>query len=151
MRHCIQLFGMFILLIILSACPEDVLDKGGFDFYNYSSSDVDLYLGLAKRENGGTLYPDTMISRDSVAIGPILKNGGYYYYQYNKYKSSDILCLYIFNSDTLRKYSWEEIKEGYKVLRRYDLNVNYLKEIDYKVCYPPSENMENIQMYPPYE
>ena len=33
----------------------------------------------------------------------------------------DTLSIFIFSTDTLNKYSWEEVRRDYKILRRYDL------------------------------
>ena len=48
----------------------------------------------------------------------------------------DTLSIYIFNADTLSKYSWEEIRNGYKVLRRYDISIQDVEKRSYKIVYP---------------
>lgn len=45
------------------------------------------------------------------------------------------LSIYIFSEDTLKKYSWEEIRQGYKVLKRYDLTHAELDQMDYTIVY----------------
>jgi hypothetical protein len=69
---------------------------------------------------------------------------------------SDTLSVFYFHVDTINKYSWEEIRQGYKVLRRYDLSIDdlYLLYNKYdipEIPYPPDERMKNMKMYPPYE
>jgi hypothetical protein len=55
------------------------------------------------------------------------------------------IYIYIFNQDTLNKYTWEEIQREYKVLQRYDLssediNLLYNKYKVPEIPYPPDEN-----------
>jgi hypothetical protein len=35
---------------------------------------------------------------------------------------ADTLSLFIISSDTLAKYTWDEIKSGYKILKRYEIS-----------------------------
>ena len=63
----------------------------------------------------------------------------------------DTLSIYIFHTDTLNKYPWNIVKEKYMVLKRYDLSLSDLKQLDFKVSYPPSSAMSKMKMYPPYK
>jgi len=148
------IFKYLVLLVILCtivACPESPVIKGGFMFYNNSNSNVYIYLGVASRKNGGSLYPDTMLMNKNVTIGPISKNSKYYY-DFNRFLDTDTLCFFIIDSDTINKYTWEEVKDGYKILQRYDLPVNLkgLKQLNFLVTYPPTEDMKDLHMYPLY-
>jgi hypothetical protein len=49
---------------------------------------------------------------------------------------SDTLMLFLFSTDTLRKYSWEEIKRFYKVLKRYDITGRELNNYNWTLTYP---------------
>jgi hypothetical protein len=49
---------------------------------------------------------------------------------------SDTLMFFLFSTDTLRKYSWEEIKRDYKVLKRYDITGGELNKLDWTLTYP---------------
>ena len=62
----------------------------------------------------------------------------------------DTLSIYLFHVDTLAKYSIDEIREDYKVLQRYDLSLEDLEHLDYKLSYPPDAKMSGVKMYPPY-
>ena len=50
--------------------------------------------------------------------------------------SSAKLCVFIFDSDTVSMYSWEEMKQCYKILMRYDLSAQELKNIKNTITYP---------------
>jgi hypothetical protein len=68
----------------------------------------------------------------------------------------DTFSLFLFDTDTLARYSLDEIKSGYKILQRYDLSSGDIKKLlDNSeiviIPYPPTETMKNMKMYPPYE
>ena len=139
---------LFIVLLMLSACPD--YDQN-FRFYNNSTREVYIYLGAISREFGGTLYPDTAISR--VRAGMLYKQGSSFFYSYDSGKEDiwvDTLSLFIFDADTFNMYSWEEIQSGYKILQRYDISPENIKALKYNLSYPPTEAMKDIKMYPPY-
>jgi len=47
------------------------------------------------------------------------------------------------SSDTIRKYV--------PVIQRYQLTLQDLERLNYVVTYPPTEEMKNVKMYPPYK
>lgn len=49
-------------------------------------------------------------------------------------KSSEF--IYIFDTDTLETYSWQEIQDGYKILARYELTLQSLIDSGWVVNYP---------------
>jgi hypothetical protein len=118
-----------------------------FRFRNNSVVDVYIYLGVTEREFGGSLYPDTAISR--VRVGIPFRSGQTFVYEYH-YKLKDTLCLFIFDAQVFHTYSWDEIKEGYKILKRYDLSREDIRRLNHLIVYPPDERMRDIKMYPPF-
>lgn len=70
------------------------------------------------------------------------------------YLFSDIsrLSVFILHADTIRKYSWEEIRDSYNILVRYDLSEEDVRSFEnYTIPFPPTETMRNMKMWPPYE
>lgn len=49
---------------------------------------------------------------------------------------SDTLSIYVFDADTLTIYNWSQVKEGYKVLKRYDLSIDDLHQMNWTITYP---------------
>ncbi|MCC6289942.1 MAG: hypothetical protein IT249_18850 [Chitinophagaceae bacterium] len=49
---------------------------------------------------------------------------------------ADTLSLFLFSGDTLQKYSWAEVRAGYKIIKRIDLSLDYLKAKNYTITYP---------------
>ena len=119
-----------------------------------------------------TSYPDTSI----IEIKPIVFQGRYcltidakpelFFVQPNSINTHDLcyrgrledryrfnkiekLSVFIFHNDTIDKYTWEEVREDYMVLKRYDLSLKDFQNLDFTVTYPPDEAMKNIEQYPP--
>ena len=107
----------------------------------------------------GNQYPDTILPETNRYIvynmEKELSSGlEHHFPTWEKYFSllpRDTLSIYIFHSDTLNKYPWNIVKEKYMILKRYDLSLSDLKQLDFKVPYPPSSAMSNMKMYPPYK
>lgn len=64
----------------------------------------------------------------------------------------DTLSVFVFHADTVHKYSWDEIRDDYNILVRYDLSKEDVKSFEnYTIPFPPTESMRNMKMWPPYE
>jgi len=129
------------------ACDYD----HGINFTNNSPHDVYVYLGIVGRDLGGSLYPDTAVSR--VRAGVLFKQGESKHFTYSRKKNDPwvgTLSLFIFDADTFNTYSWEEIQDGYKISQRYDLTREDLRMLNRKITYPPDERMRGMKMYPPF-
>lgn len=69
---------------------------------------------------------------------------------YEKDFPSDTMHFFILSSDTLDKYGWEQVQGDYNILVRYDLSLQDLYTLNFRIVYPPNEVMSNIKMYPSY-
>jgi len=138
------------VFLTLAGCPMMDYDYS-FRFSNNSTRDVYIYLGVIGRDNGGTLYPDTAVAE--VKCGVLFKKEESRFYSYSRTKKdiwTDTLSLFIFDADTFDTHNWEEIKNDYKILQRYDLSPQDIKQLDYKITYPPTGAMKDMKMFPPY-
>lgn len=63
----------------------------------------------------------------------------------------DTIQIFIFDYILTNEISWEEIKNNYKVLYRYDLSLQDLQKLNWTIYYPPTEAMKDMKMYPPYK
>ena len=148
-----NLFKFFLIAGILNTYScNDKAERTTFDFYNNSNEDVYIYLGTVPRNVGGCLYPDTALMDSNVTFGPIKRNTFYGKDFYREF-TINTFSLFILSADTINKYNWSEIKSGYKILQRYDLNVTDagLRKLNFDIIYPPSEAMKDVRMYPPYK
>ena len=124
-------------------------------FQNNSSHAVGVYLN--DDEDYVALYPDTLISDFEERLG-IVENGkkervaGGSATWESIFESSsvpsDTLSLFVFHVDTLAKYDWESIRKDYNILKRYDLSLEDLEQLNFTIIYPPDSSMEGVQMYP---
>ena len=64
---------------------------------------------------------------------------------------SDTVSIFIFHTDTLMAYPWETIRDEYKILVRYDLNWEDIRNVNYHILYPPTYEMERMHMWPPFK
>jgi len=139
---------LFSVFLLFAACPE-IDYKRDFKFSNNSSIEVYVYLGIVGKELGGSLYPDTTIAK--VKSGIPFKKGEKRTYSYNgKHLLVDTLCLFIFDAFIFNTFDWDNIKNEYKILKRYDLSLKDFENLKYEVSYPPTEAMKDMKMYPPY-
>ena len=107
-------------------------------------------------------YPDTLLpATDQHLIKNIKPGSSHSSDSRSKWEKiisdlpKDTMSVFIFHTDTLNKYAWEEVRKKYIILRRYDLSLEDLIGLYNKygipeIPYPPTEAMKNIKMYPPY-
>ena len=154
-------------LVILSFLSIMLFNKcvlpNYYDINYANNADHDVYVHVL--DNRGklmnTTYPDTAISFNKTtgsikAHSYIIVNIGTLPIEnYFSNIPSDTLSVFYFHADTISKYSWEEIQQGYKILQRYDLSLEDFKRLSDKngvpvIIYPPDERMKDMKMYPPY-
>ena len=46
------------------------------------------------------------------------------------------LIMVIYSQDTLRKYSFHQIQGNYNILKKYNLSVDSLKKLNWRIIYP---------------
>lgn len=149
---------MLAISVMLSGCPDWSMDKR-YPLYIFNNSERGIGFYLALGGNNGTYYPDTILPKSNQNLISKKINPSSTYYCASGYPwdevindlTSDTMSIFIFHSDTLDKYSWDEVREGYKILQRYDLSLKDLQKLDWSVTYPPSPEMKDMKMFPPYK
>jgi len=68
-----------------------------------------------------------------------------------EYHKIDTLMIYIFDEEVLKNNTWGNVIRYYLVLQRYDLSLQDLEKLNWKIYYPPTEAMKDIKMFPPYK
>jgi hypothetical protein len=118
-------------------------------FWYLNKSNEDIFV-ISKEEQWGGSCPDTILPVENInySLGDTIKSG--------KVKQKifaiptcDTMRIFILSVDTVNKYTWEQIRLDYNILKRYDISLQDLKRMD--IYYPPSEKMKDIKMYPPYK
>lgn len=59
--------------------------------------------------------------------------------------------VYFIDGVKLEASTWGKVLEDSLILKTYDLTLEDLQMLDYKISYPPTEDMKYIKMYPKYE
>lgn len=63
----------------------------------------------------------------------------------------DTVSFFMFDSKVVENNTWEEVVQNYMVLQRYDFSKEDLARLNCRIFYPPTEEMSEIHMFPPYE
>jgi hypothetical protein len=150
-------------ITLFGGCCKWLQSRYSLQINNNSGNNICCYFYLVwEGGNEGVVYPDTIISfdkkdlicinsgekiRTSRALVPII--------EWISTLPGDTLSVYFLSSDTLSKYSWEDVQQKYKILQRYDLSAEdiqilYGKNDVPEIPYPPTEAMKEMKMYPPY-
>ena len=69
---------------------------------------------------------------------------------FRREENSDTLKFYILDAVVVENTPWEVVARDYLVLKRYDLTLEDLQRLDWKITYPPTYAMKDIKQYPPY-
>lgn len=138
MKHIIL---AIISIIFLACCCEKMMEK----WYYIRVTNVSERIIMVTAGYGRFLmnvYPDTTLpaSKPSLyRIEPMKHTNLTSSFEWEKVIKEmpfDTLSIYVFDEDTLNTFSWEIIRKGYKVLKRYDLSVNDLKNMNWTITYP---------------
>jgi hypothetical protein len=54
----------------------------------------------------------------------------------SKFDISDTLMIFIFDETTLKIVPWDTVRKNYMILKRYDLSLEDLVRMDWRVTYP---------------
>lgn len=151
-----RFFKIMICVALISATLESCESWGGIQelgFVNNSEMDISFYpysLWPISLKNG-QFYPDTLLKdtfststvmRFIVNVPPHNSRGIETSFNHREIKKgmipyeSDTLMFFLFSTDTLKKYSWDEIKRDYKILKRYDITGRELNALDWTLTYP---------------
>ena len=158
-----KLFTFILLLVLMCSCRLIPWDYS-FCLENNTSHNLGWYLSC--------VYPDIDLPRDDKKVnkendwdrfGPAILFSATTCLSSEQavihwLNPNDTVSIFVFHSDTIRKYPWETIRDDYKILVRYDLSAEDINSMpraryggDYLIPFPPSPQMENMHMYPPYK
>lgn len=121
-----KIFILFFGLYTISNC---VPDKGTYiQIYNNSNHTI-----IA---NYSEEYPDTSLNiiYSICELQPFTNCESYMHYEF-KINSHDTLQIFITDVDTLKKYGIDTCKQEYKILKRYDLSIEDLEQMNWKIIY----------------
>ena len=137
----------FVLLISFG-CKEDY--DSGIYIKNMSNDTIYHYCNYIS-------YPDNFVKTFDIAdllvlkdyndTAPGAKNFAFPKTNFKLY--NDTIMIYIYNKETLKNHTLQEIYENYLVAARYDLSLDDVKILNYRIPYPPTEDMSEMKIYIP--
>ncbi len=142
----VKVLVLGVILNFIACVPE-----GEFIVINNSEQEVLKYMDMGE-------YPDTLLPVEepywNYAISPLesasLSFEGSCRKMYHNSKR-DTLSFFFLSPDTIAKYGWEDVRENYRILKRYDLSFSDVESLDFTIYYPPTNAMRYMKMYPPFE
>ncbi len=155
-----------VSVVICTGCREfrDIFaEYANLLIYNDSSSNICYFCpSVPEMINNQVLctYPDTTICFEKpygylafIEPGEIRTAHGQarYLEDWFYYFPNDTISVFLFDGKTVETVPWETVVKEYLVLQRYDLSIEDMKKLDRTIHYPPTPEMRDIHMWPPYE
>jgi len=153
MRRYLIFIGIAVMCLSTAGECRKAMD---YDYPLYLNNQSDRRIQLWTPNAGEVGYPDTNLHElpRGVIVHPNKKldvaGGGISWEKIYKSERRDTLSFFLFDVDTLEKYSWDIVKKNYMVLQRYDLSIYDLQKLNYTLYYPPTEAMRDMKMWPRY-
>lgn len=135
------LFAIISIFLVSSTCEKE----DGHETITFkNNSNVRIYV---KSDN--IIFPDT-----SIIFGDLTKAGSVYmvqpyttdigvldrdgntYEQLLNHPTQDTLMIFIFDAQIIESTPWDIVKANYLVLKRYDLSLEDLQEMNWTITYP---------------
>ena len=160
MKKMMKFFLLILYVTNLYKCENIPHKRYALYLMNNTEHSIGFYFALGG--NYGILYPDKLLPTTNHYIIKEIKHGSrYIYYSGIKWDEvlsmlpNDTMSVFIFHTDTLNKYAWEDVRDRYMILKRYDFSFEDMKRLHNKygtpeIPYPPDERMKDMKMLPPY-
>lgn len=131
----------FLIINICSQCEKNYTGKSYvINIVNKSGHNIGYY--FATGGEYGTYYPDSLPESNEYIVydmNKVLHPGYESHLNWESFFQElpyDTLSVFIFHTDTLNKYSWNEVRERYLILKRYDMSLDDLNQNNFTITYP---------------
>ena len=126
---------LLVLLSIVPSCKDFPPDRV-YSFWIENKSD-DLIYFLVSYSYPDTIIPDSYDKIKGVSVGSETPyDSDDPWEEVFEELPSDTLSIFIFDGDSIEESNWQEIREGYKILKRFDISYDDLKQNKWIVTYP---------------
>ena len=151
----------FILFLFItftvSGCKllESIISEYGIFMCNLSNNEVVVW-GTYDQTNGTRLPNERPVCE---RIHPIEEMSRYYSTFImsegkdwpKSLSDTDTIRVFVFDSEKYNETDWSTIRDQYLILLRYDFTKAELDALGWLIAYPPTPEMKDIKMWPPYE
>lgn len=143
-KYTSKLMICVTMLVALCSCDFARWILGVEPDLLYINNDADFNIGYYAAVGGlyGSYYPDSLPLTDSLVVKKmepktrkILLHKQSTWKRYFENLPYNKLSVFIFNSDTLDAYSWDKVRDEYKILKRYDLSLDDIRNLDYNITF----------------
>lgn len=158
MKH----FIMYLFVIFtLSSCKflEELITIYGLWMRNDSDELIAIWSTYDQSTN--TLLPQNKPDFDYIARSVDLESENEYPLEEHimishrnwleQLSNKDTVRIFIFNHEIIENTDWSVVRDQYLVEQRYDLTKEQLIGLNYRIAYPPTPEMKDVKMWPPYE
>lgn len=156
MKTIKRISPLLFILLSASACAS-IFSIYAFSVKNNSSSDVYFICPSYPPRMQYCIYPDTTVRFTINGLHRICVNSSFTKYTSCKiiedwfsYFPNDTVSLFFFDPEVVASNSWETVVDEYLVLQRYDLSIEDFRKLDGRIPYPPTPEMKDMHMFPPY-
>jgi hypothetical protein len=132
---------VILLLLTIGSCERPFLFERFYsiEINNESNDTICTYLA-----EGGDLteYPDTTLPITDPGLIKIAPSNSFFYDSRIEWKelitelSSDTLSVFIIDNSIYQSHAWSEIRSQYIILKRLDLSISDLENLDWTIPYP---------------
>ena len=139
MKNTIYLF--LSVLLICTGCPESSGEPDSTLIIINNSNETIVHYDEVKAPGDTSLatitYPQTAENTASAIINPheTVRQPDAFKEVLNE-NPNHVLMLYLFSRDTIELVSWERIVDEQLILKRYDLTLEDLEDMDWVIAYP---------------
>lgn len=150
------IFGLVTFIILTSASCDKMLLGERFYFIKVSNSSTKPIYFYDASIQMETQYPDTALPKVRPSLVKIKSLESFRIDSRTKWEDNiqklprDTLSIFIIDSEEYENKSWNEVKNNYLILKRYDLSLENLKALNWTVTYPPTTDMKKMKMFPSY-
>ncbi len=145
MKSPIVIFGLSCLFFITVClqCENLAMDKK-YPIYLINNFSHPIGFYFATGGQYGTFYPDPLPETNQYVTYKLDSGKRFIYDSGLSWEKAfkegvfpkDTLSVFIFSTDTLNRYSWDEVRSGNKILKRYDLSLDDLIQMNWTITYP---------------
>lgn len=129
--------GLVLLIVLYAMACKDFLPFDQVSSFWVENKSDELVYFLVSYQYPDTIIPDTYEKRYGVSAGSKRPFDSKEKWEvvFDKLPA-DTLSIFIFSSDTLDTYDWQTIRSGYKIMKRYDVSLDDLKQNQWIITYP---------------
>ena len=162
MNHKTILINLLLFVCLLfCGCEkwmEDHLGRTIVCFKNNAEYGISVYSAMTPPyDPSSPIYPDTslpiqlpsVIDISSHDYRVIIDTRDELSEIYTEFQT-DTMSFFFLSTEQLSSRNWDYIRTSYKILQRYDISRDDFLSIKQYPVFPPSEEMRNIKMWPPY-